>query len=380
MITNEIPGKQSVAETFSPGQVLAENFTLKQKLSGGDLGTVWLATDSETGNDVTLLFLPGALLGDSRVMEELRAQVKLNRQLIHPHVLRTHDFIEESGWAAISSDAVEAENLSSLLAKKENGCFDPSEIQAWLSTVCQTLDDAHRAGLLHRDLVPRNILLSKSGEILISNFGISRIILDALGRALGRGKIDEHLASMSPQQLDGEYPARWDDIYALGALIYQLLTGKPPFHSGDILPQIRKTIPPTLTQRRAEIGAGGEPVPEAWEKVVAACLDKHASQRPKSAREVGVKLGAEISMAQSPRITAVRAEPAEPPPSKPVPAPEIVKSEEKPPAPEPPKPPVAVEAKKEIAAQEKSGVDKKQWRKPRRKRNPLKARNRSLRT
>jgi len=230
--TNEISGKPSIAESFSPGQVLAEILTLKQKLSTGDTGILWLAHDGDSGKDVTLLFLPGILLEDARVMDELRAQVKLNRQLIHPHVLRTHDFIEEEGWAAISSDAVEAESLASLLAKKQNGCFAPSEITAWITSICQTLDDAHRASLLHRDLVPQNILLVKDGGILIANFGISRIVLDAAGRALGPGKIDEHLASMSPQQLDGEFPARWDDIYALGILIYQLLTGKPPCRPG----------------------------------------------------------------------------------------------------------------------------------------------------
>lgn len=313
MITNELSGKQSIAETFSPGQVLAESLTLKQKLSTADIGILWLAHDGESGKDLELLFLPGALLSDSHAMDELRAQVKLNRQLIHPHVLRTHDFIEEEGWAAISSDAVEAETLASLLAKKGNSSFDPSDIKAWSATLCQTLDDAHRAGLLHRDLVVRNILLTKGGEILITNFGISRIILDALRRALGPGKIDEHLASMSPQQLDGELPARWDDIYALGALIYQLLTGKPPFYSGDILPQIRKTVPPPLADRRAEFGINGEQVPAGWEKVIAACLEKHTPQRPKSAREVGVKLGAEISLVTPPTQVPLRTEPKEQP-------------------------------------------------------------------
>ncbi len=299
MSTNEIAGKQSIAETFSAGQVLAESLTLKQKLSTGDTGTLWLAHDEASGRDVTLLFLPAAMLKDSRVMDELRIQVKLDRQLIHPHVLRTHDLIEEEGWAAISSDAVEAETLASLLAKKNNGAFNASEIQPWIATLCQTLDDAHRASLLHRDLVPQNILLSKSGEMLVANFGTSRIILDAMGRIAGPGKIDEHLASMSPQQLDGELPARWDDIYSLGILIYQLLTGKPPWYSGDVLPQIRKNVPPSISARRAEFKITGEPIPENWEKVVAACLEKHTPQRPKSMREVGVKLGAEAGLAQA---------------------------------------------------------------------------------
>ena len=352
MITKEISGKQSIAETFSSGQVVAESLTLKQKLPAGDTGTPWLAHDGESGRDITLLFVPGVLLADAHVMEELRSQVKLNRQLIHPHVLRTHDFIEEEGWAAISSDAVEAETLASLLAKKEHGCFDPSGMQASIVTLCQTLDDAHRAGLLHRDLVPRNILIAKTGEILIANFGISRIILDALGRSSGPGKIDEHLASMSPQQLDGEMPARWDDIYALGALVYQLLTGKPPFFSGDILPQIRKSIPPSISDRRAELGINGEPVPAGWEKVVAACLEKHTTQRPKSAREVGVKLGAEIVLAAP---VAVRAETGEAVETKP---PREIEEPAK-----PAEPAARVEMPEENESRE-SLIDDILWRKP----------------
>jgi serine/threonine protein kinase len=306
--TNEITGSPSIEETFSPGQVLAEGLTLKQKITAGDTGIIWLAHDGGSGEDVTLLFLPAAVLKDARVMDELRIQVKLNRQLIHPHIVRTHDLIEEEGWAAISSDAVEAETLASLLAKKKEDAFDVSQIQPWTAALCQTLDDAHRASLLHRDLVPQNILLAKNGEILIANFGTNRIILDAVGRIRGPGKIDEHVASMSPQQLDGELPARWDDIYSLGVLIYQLLTGKPPYYSGDILPQIRKTIPPSISARRTELGITGESIPENWEKVVAACLEKHTLQRPKSMREVGVKLGAEAGLAQAPQVILVAAE------------------------------------------------------------------------
>ena len=117
---------------------------------------------------------------------------------------------------------------------------------------------------------------------------------------------------MSPQQLDGELPARWDDIYSLGILIYQLLTGKPPHYSGDVLPQIRKNTPPSMSARRAEFKITGEPIPENWEKVVAACIEKHTPQRPKSMREVGVKLGAEAGLAQAPQIRVEPTVPAAP--------------------------------------------------------------------
>jgi len=298
--TNETTHSSSIVEAFAPGQKLGESrFTLKEKIFTSDIGVVWLADDSESGKEISLLFLPDSLLEDARALDDLRGQVKQNRQLIHPRVLRTHDFIEEPGWAAISSDAVEAETFASLLAKKDNGCFNVSEIKPRVTVICQTLDEAHRANLLHRDLSPNNILLTKTGDILIANFGISRIILDALDRARTGEKGGGHLAYVSPQQLDGEHPARWDDVYSLGMLIYVLLTGKSPFSPDDIVTQIRKSVPASITSRREELGIKGEPVPENWEKVVAACLSKHTPQRPKSAREVGVKLGAEITVLQT---------------------------------------------------------------------------------
>jgi serine/threonine protein kinase len=200
-------------------------------------------------------------------------------------VLRTHDFIEEPGWAAISFDHTEAESLSTLMAKRENGCFNAGDIQPWMTVICQTMDDAHRSNLLHRDLSPSNFLVAKAGGIMVANFGISRIILDAVSRMQGPAAKDEHLAFMSPQQLDGEHPARWDDVYGLGALVYTLLTGKPPFQGEDALAQIRKAVPSSIAERRSELGITGEPIPENWEKVVAACLSKHTPQRPKSARD-----------------------------------------------------------------------------------------------
>jgi len=114
---------------------VAESLELKRRLSTGDSGVRWLAHDTASGKDVELWVLPDVVRDDSNTMDELRAQLKLNRQLIHPHVLQSHDLIEEEGWVAISSDAPESETLASLLTKQEKGCFEPSVIQTWLATI-----------------------------------------------------------------------------------------------------------------------------------------------------------------------------------------------------------------------------------------------------
>jgi formylglycine-generating enzyme required for sulfatase activity len=96
---------------------------------------------------------------------------------------------------------------------------------------------------------------------------------------------------MSPQQMMGEKPAVTDDIYALGATLYDLLTGKPPFFSGNILMQVQNKVPPTLAARRAELGHTGAPIPAEWEATIAACLAKDSAERPQSAGEVAQLLG-----------------------------------------------------------------------------------------
>ncbi len=277
---------------FSEGQTLAGVYVLRRQLAAGDYAAVWLAQDEVLGKEVSLHFLPAAVRSDSRAMGELRQEVKRNRQLIHPNILRVHDLIEESDWAAIAMDAFEGETVASLLAKKEGRCFEPGEVREWLGQLCQTLDDAHKIQIVHRNVSPANLVLPSSGKLLMTNFGISRVMEDARGRSKAPdAKAPRHLAYTSPQQLDGESPNRADDLYAVGAVLHELLTGEPVFATGDLVSQIRKSVPQPMMERRAKLGKGGGTILPTWEKAVAACLAKDPAERPASAMELAGKLG-----------------------------------------------------------------------------------------
>lgn len=243
---------------------------------------MWLAHDEVLGKDVTLHFIPSAVLQDARAVAELRQEVKRNRQLIHPNILRVYDFVEDSPYAAISMDRIEGESLAVLL--KHSGPFEPQDVQAWLIQLAETLSDAHRAQFVHRDLAPENFFIRPMGGLLVTNLGIGRTICDALERAgLAKGA-DAHLSYTSPQQIDGERPVPSDDVYGMGALAHELLTGSAPFTGGEIVHQIRKVTPPSVSEVRTQFGLSA--LSQDWDCLVASCLAKNPDQRPKTCGEV----------------------------------------------------------------------------------------------
>ena len=290
MQTSPTPDSNDQTPAPSEGQKLAGCYVLKKDLSSPECGTIWLAHDEVLGKDVTLHFVPSVVLKDQRALAELRQEVKRNRQLIHPNILRVYDFVEDGPFAAVSMDRFDGESLASVLKMK--GRFEPQEAVPWLEQIAETLSDAHRIQLVHRDLAPSNLYLRPAGGILVANFGLARAVRDAMERAgLARGA-EAHLAYTSPQQIDGDKAVGADDVYGMGALAFELLTGRPVFVGDDIVSQIRKVTPPALAELR-----DGAQVPAALENIVTSCLAKTVEQRPKTCGEVAsllaqVKLGA----------------------------------------------------------------------------------------
>jgi hypothetical protein len=288
-VTN--PSVPFIAKTFKPGDKLAGCYTLKETLPPQGYCFVWLAHDEELNKDIVLHFVPDFVAADARAMSELKQEAKRNRQLIHPRIIRVHDLVEDQKWAAVSMDYIAGETLASLQQKREKSAYQPSDIASGIAELCQTIEDAHRIDLFHRDLTPENIVATANG-IMVQKFGISRVILDSLARGGHQIEASRDIAYISPQQLDGERPSRADDIYSLGASIFTLLAGVPPFNEGDVITQIRKTVPPLVSERRAALGIAGEPVPKAWDDAIAACIAKNVEERPKSAAEAGTRFAA----------------------------------------------------------------------------------------
>jgi serine/threonine protein kinase/formylglycine-generating enzyme required for sulfatase activity len=274
---------------FEDGQKLASCYVLKHRIVTGGDEIIWAAEDEVLGKAVSLHFLPETVRQDDEAMEDLRQEVRRNRPLIHPNILRVYDLVEEADWAAIAMDGFEGQSLAALLRKR--GRLEAREVEPWMAQLCATLEEAHKINLMHRELSPENLFLDESGKLLVANFGISRVIQDALNRAAKRTSRNPRLSALSPQLIFGHVPAPTDDVYGVGALIFQLLTGEPVFSRGDVAEQVRQTVPARISQVRAVSGKPGAAIPPAWDDLVAACLLKAGEDRPATPKQILAKLG-----------------------------------------------------------------------------------------
>lgn len=268
-------------------KVFGQRYELIRQLGRGGMGVVWLARDGKLHLDVALKLLPETLRGDKVAVDELRSETRRCLQLTHDLIVRTYDLAEDEDMVAIVMEYVDGSTLAELRLGRPSRCFDVAEIEPWLQQICAALAYAHEGvRMVHRDLKPSNIMLNAAtGRLKLADFGIASSLSDTISRMTraGASPASGTLVYMSPQQLMGFPPAVTDDVYSLGATLYELFTGKPPFFRGSIERQIESVSPPSMTQRRAELNVEGmAPIPANWEALVAACLDKDSARRQQS--------------------------------------------------------------------------------------------------
>src|SRR5437667_12511773 len=217
------------------GLMVFGRYRLVKVLGRGGLGIVWLARDEDLERDVALKFLPDLMIQDRSVFDQLRRETRRCLELTHPYIVRIHDFVHDERSGCISMEYIDGETLSNLRAEKEQKVFEPDEIAIWTSQLCDALDYAHsHANVVHCDLKPANLMVNQRGDLKVSDFGIARSLGDSVSRLTMEQSRSGTLVYMSPQQLNSERCTHLDDIYSLGASVYELLTSKPPFYSGNI--------------------------------------------------------------------------------------------------------------------------------------------------
>ncbi len=289
------------------GTQLFQRFTLQKVLGRGGMGIVWLASDDRLDRLVALKLVTDAVCFDASAQEDLKRETRKSLLLTHPNIVRIFDFIEDERTAAISMEYVDGSTLSQLRVQQPAKCFEVEEVVPWVTSLCQALSYAHNSvQVIHRDLKPANLMVNSRSELKVTDFGIACSLRDSMNRVSMRTSSGT-LNYMSPQQMLGEDPAPSDDIYALGALLFEVLSGKPPFYGGDVGLQVREVTPSTVTMRRTKLQVTGAPVPKHWEETIAACLAKNPEQRPRSAGEVAqrLRLGESIELSDRPLLPKI---------------------------------------------------------------------------
>ena len=265
-------------------EVVFGRYELLSELGKGGMGVVWLALDQELNSRVALKFLREEMTSEADALKELKGEVIINRDLAHPNIIKTFDFVTNGRTSAISMEYVNGTNLQKLKAQRPGRFFDVADIQPWVGQLCGAMHYAHQQKVVHRDIKPANLMVNERGELKVGDFGIGRTVADTINRVTRNSAGTPPY--MSPQQMMGEKAAPADDIYSIGATIYDLLTGDPPFFRGAIREQTLAKVPPNMAARRQELTRPGQPIPPAWERTVAACLAKDPAMRPPTAKAV----------------------------------------------------------------------------------------------
>ena len=261
-------------------------YAVERIVGHGGMATVALARDRELDRQVAIKRLSEALIGDRIFRERFLREARMAAQLAHPNIVAVFDVGEEDGVPYIVMEYVEGETLADLMAR--DGPVDADRAVDLALQACAGLEHAHAAGLVHRDIKPQNLLVRPDDTLKIADFGIARPVdgtqLTLAGTVLGTA------AYLAPEQARGEQVTRAADIYSLGAVLYELLAGRPPytFESLDELTvQQREGPPPSVPGVSPEL-----------EGVVLRCLAADPVQRPPSAAALARELSE--SSAESP--------------------------------------------------------------------------------
>jgi len=266
-------------------QNLLSRFSLLEIIGKGGMGQVWLAWDLELETQVAIKILNPQLSTRPDRVGLLKNECRNTRRLVHPNIVRVFDFHRFEDLAFISMEYIDGQDLTAYRNQMQR--LSPAAIKKILKPVINALGYAHELGLVHRDVKASNILVDRQEKPHLTDFGIAGVFRsghNALQITSGGS-----LFYMSPQQLDGWPPRPSDDIYALGALLYEMLTGYPPFYPdidrAKILHETPKRINPRLGRIDADVN-----IPDPLENLIAQMLAKQPDERPGSMQEIENRL------------------------------------------------------------------------------------------
>ncbi|NIO48884.1 MAG: protein kinase [Candidatus Aminicenantes bacterium] len=269
---------QTPISRLTRGTTIGGRYEVIEQLGKGGMGKVYRVLDNKVGEEVALKLLNPEIAADEKIIERFRNELKFARKISQRNVCRMYDLNEDEGTQFITMEYVPGEDLKSTIRRM--GQLSVGKAISIAKQVCEGLSEAHEFGVVHRDLKPQNIMIDKKGNVRIMDFGIARS-LEVKG-ITGTGMMIGTPEYMSPEQAQGKDIDLRSDIYSLGIILYEMVTGKVPFEGDTPLSIVLKH----QAEKPRNPKEVNDQIPEDLSRVILNCMEKDKEKRYQLAEEV----------------------------------------------------------------------------------------------
>ena len=257
-------------------------YQIERELGAGGMGTVYFARHESTGREVAVKVLPAALAREEGFVYRFKREIDALRQVKSPHIVEFYESGVDGDISYYAMEYVDGENLTTRLTRERRIPWrDAIDISV---QVCRALKAAHNAGIVHRDLKPSNLMLAADGTVKLTDFGVAQVF--AAGQLTMPGGVIGTAEYMSPEQARGKRATKRSDVYSLGAVLYVMLTGRPPFTGQSALEISQKHVHNRFDSPRQYVPE----LPHWLDEVVCKCLEKQPEDRYPDAHVLSLRL------------------------------------------------------------------------------------------
>jgi eukaryotic-like serine/threonine-protein kinase len=271
------PRVQMSAAVLQIGDVLGGRYEILQLLGEGGMGAVYKAMDRELNRPVALKLIRPQLAANPSILARFKQELLLAHQVTHKNVIRIYDLGDADGVKFITMEFVEGEDLRTLILQRKK--FPPEEAVEIIQQVCRALEAAHGVGVIHRDMKPQNIMRDQTGRILVMDFGLARTVQgDGMTQT---GALVGTMEYMSPEQALAKELDQRSDLFSVGLILYELLTGQTPFRAESAVASLIKRN----QERAIPVSDHDGTIPRALSNIVSKCLERDPNLRYQTATE-----------------------------------------------------------------------------------------------
>ena len=278
-------------ESLPEGFVIDDRYEIIRKLGQGGFGAVYLVHDQQMDIEKALKILPEAFTHDEEAMADLLGEAKTMVSLNHPNIVRVYDLHSKGDIKYIDMEYIDGKTLTGLKLEYPDKRMPEKKVRELAIQISEGIAYAHENGVIHKDIKPQNVMVSSKGHIKIMDFGIAETVRMSMSR-IDNTSTSGTMVYMSPEQLRGKDVGKESDIYSFGAMLYELLSGHPPFYRGDISYQIINEDPKPI-----------ENISPKMDYLISKCLSKDYHDRYSNFEEVQIELNMDDFSAEKPEYT-----------------------------------------------------------------------------